>query len=570
MKAKRFFVILLTLFMILAMVPSQAFAANNVLIRTGMRPPEGGNTTDSMYYSYGSVVSLLATPKPGYYFEYWFDYQDGIDFVTTDNPYVFRAETNRTIVASFRKYGEYTISSPELATSPGDHEDGILSVTPIKSSYAPGDVVTLTATPGEGYRFAGFAWGVDTGGGSADVTYEWIEGNTFTIPESDVWIRAVFYKIEPHTLTLVTSEHVTAYLTPQQETYLEGDEVTLTVVADEGYFCQIIDIPPCEKIGDGVYKFQMINADHTIIVNAKKEVSYHVSLVKTGEGTIEASQDDTTHIVTVTAEAGEGYQFAGWYNYNDSSNPVLLSEENPYSFLPDGELLVLAFFMPPLYTVNVATNIQNGTLEVSPSRSFYFADETITLIGHPDDGYAVDAYYYAPVSDLTNLTELTGNSFQMPEESVAVTVVFERVYAIGVTASSADGGTVSGGGNYKELDAATVTATPNDGYRFVNWTEGGNEVSTDAEYTFLVTGACNFVANFVAEHTIAITSDPSNGGSTTGSGTYDEGDSVTVTASPAVGFHFTGWTENGNVVSADTSYTFTVTGDRTLVVSTTT
>ena len=45
-------------------------------------------------------------------------------------------------------------------------------------------------------------------------------------------------------------------------------------------------------------------------------------------------------------------------------------------------------------------------------------------------------------------------------------------------------------------EEATVTATPNAGYRFVNWTEDGLEVSTDPAYTFLVVAPRALVANF--------------------------------------------------------------------------
>ena len=42
-----------------------------------------------------------------------------------------------------------------------------------------------------------------------------------------------------------------------------------------------------------------------------------------------------------------------------------------------------------------------------------------------------------------------------------------------------------------------MTATANDGYTFANWTENGNVVSTEANYSFIVNGNRNLVANFV-------------------------------------------------------------------------
>lgn len=54
----------------------------------------------------------------------------------------------------------------------------------------------------------------------------------------------------------------------------------------------------------------------------------------------------------------------------------------------------------------------------------------------------------------------------------------------------------------------------------------------------------------------AVSAVPSTGGSTTGSGIYSEGASVTVKAVPDSGYKFANWKENGAVVSTDASYTF--------------
>ena len=67
-----------------------------------------------------------------------------------------------------------------------------------------------------------------------------------------------------------------------------------------------------------------------------------------------------------------------------------------------------------------------------------------------------------------------------------------------VTANSPEGGSVSGGGTYLEGTNCTVSATANEGYIFVNWTEDGEEVSTEATYSFTVTGNRTLIANFAA------------------------------------------------------------------------
>ena len=64
---------------------------------------------------------------------------------------------------------------------------------------------------------------------------------------------------------------------------------------------------------------------------------------------------------------------------------------------------------------------------------------------------------------------------------------------------------------------------------------------------------------------ITVTANPSQGGTVTGGGTYNSGQSCTVSATANTGYTFTNWTENGNVVSTNASYTFNVEGNRSLV-----
>ena len=121
---------------------------------------------------------------------------------------------------------------------------------------------------------------------------------------------------------------------------------------------------------------------------------------------------------------------------------------------------------------------------------------------------------------------------------------------------------------YTYGQTCVATATPSNGYHFVNWTENGTAVSSNATYSFTVTADRNLVANFSQQtqnYTISVSANPANGGTVTGGGTFAQGQSCTVVASPNANYTFTNWTENGNVVSTNASYTFTVTSNRTLV-----
>lgn len=77
-----------------------------------------------------------------------------------------------------------------------------------------------------------------------------------------------------------------------------------------------------------------------------------------------------------------------------------------------------------------------------------------------------------------------------------VTFTTGLVYTITATSNPEEGGEISGMGTYQEGTECTLTATPNEGYTFTNWTENGSVVSMNASYTFTVNGNRTLVANF--------------------------------------------------------------------------
>ena len=90
------------------------------------------------------------------------------------------------------------------------------------------------------------------------------------------------------------------------------------------------------------------------------------------------------------------------------------------------------------------------------------------------------------------------------------------------------GTTVNSGSEVEENTSLTFTATPNDGYEFVNWTDASNKaVSTNATYTTTVSAEISLTANFKAKTTV----DPTESGviyDFTGSiGTTTDGTSCT-------------------------------------------
>lgn len=128
------------------------------------------------------------------------------------------------------------------------------------------------------------------------------------------------------------------------------------------------------------------------------------------------------------------------------------------------------------------------------------------------------------------------------------------------------GGTITGGGAYWIGETCTLYATANEGYTFVDWTENGQQVSTESTLSIFVMESHDLQANFsVNSYEVAVEAQPEEGGTVAGSGIYDYGTTVTVSASPNEHYEFVNWTENGVMVSNSAEYTFTLNGDRHLV-----
>lgn len=139
-------------------------------------------------------------------------------------------------------------------------------------------------------------------------------------------------------------------------------------------------------------------------------------------------------------------------------------------------------------------------------------------------------------------------------------------FEITVSAQPEEGGRVTGGGIYALGDICTLEADPNIGYVFVHWSREGEIVSSTPSYSFVVDEDGSYQALFDrVTYVIDAKADPEDGGEVVGSGTYDYGALVTLRATAAEGFIFLNWTEGGEVVSEDETFTFTALNDRQFV-----
>lgn len=113
------------------------------------------------------------------------------------------------------------------------------------------------------------------------------------------------------------------------------------------------------------------------------------------------------------------------------------------------------------------------------------------------------------------------------------------------TITAGTGGTVTGTAKYSQGDTVTITATPDLGYTFANWTvlSGGvtlaNANSASTSFT-MPNNAVSVQANFTRKPYL-VTINPTSAGTITGNTYYNAGDTVTVKAVPNNGYVFSKW-----------------------------
>lgn len=119
---------------------------------------------------------------------------------------------------------------------------------------------------------------------------------------------------------------------------------------------------------------------------------------------------------------------------------------------------------------------------------------------------------------------------------------------------------------YNNGDTCSVSANPGSHYTFDGWFENDSIVSSDNPYSFTVSGDRTLEGKFTADsYTITTNASPVSGGSISGGGTYDYGDTCTVEATPNQDYRFATWIDgDGNFLSNDNPFSFPVSGDLTV------
>ena len=282
--------------------------------------------------------------------------------------------------------------------------------------------VTFTAKPNPGYKLVGNVTVTDKTGGDVPIR----NGNTFTMPKSDVTINA---KFEAETYN-ITYNNSTGGSVSGNSTAKTGEKVSLNVNPREGYKLKTLVVTDGKGNNVPVNKNQFTMPAGKVSVSAEfekiEEKTYNVytQTPKGGTLTVDKASAKANETITVTAEANEDYELNG-ITYRDTAGDEHTVTGNSFT-MPASDVTVSATFVKkedPNPDYNVKVNpAENGQVNVTPSSAK--AGDKVIITSSPSVGFELDTLTVTDGSGKP--VQVSNNSFTMPAEDVTVSATFKK------------------------------------------------------------------------------------------------------------------------------------------------
>ena len=405
-----------------------------------------------------------------------------------------------------------------------DSEDKTEGNVKIEGEQEIGSTVIVTPNPSPGYEFV-----------------RWSDGNTdnprtITI-EDGLDIRAVY---EPIVYNITVSANNNTYGTAYGNgNYEYGTTAFITATANPGYkFVAWNDGNTALWRSINVKQDSAFIAEFAIDDNSVSENdgSYTIQSLNVSKGTVSIDgESGIGKTVTITAVPAEGYKFSRWNDGNTENPRVVTIEEN---------MNLRAIFESEIFTIVVSSN-NDAYGNVSGSGDYEYGELAI-LIASPISGYKFSKWNDGNTESIRTLKVKSDYSFvaEFAEDESAVTPPTPTgSYTIG--AADPDGGSVSVDGEAGIGKTVTLTATPKDGYRFKQWSDG----NTENPRTVTITDGMNLKAEFeILVFTINVVPNNVSYGSASGSGEYEYGSTAFIMASANNGYKFVKWNDGNTAV----------------------
>ena len=478
------------------------FDYNQYTVTLGVDEAIHGNVSGAGSYNYLSSRTVEASANYGYHFTAW---SDG----DISNPRTFTLTQDTAFTALFAK-NEYVLSVVTANNTMGSVAGGDTA------EYL--DTLTLTATANYGYHFT-----------------QWSDGNMDNPRMVTVTRDSVFtaqFDFNQYSVTLGVNESIHGSVSGAGSyNYLSSR--TIEATANYGYhFTAWSD-------GDlsNPRTFTLTQDTAFTALFAKNEYVLSVVTANNTMGSV-AGGDTAEYLdtLTLTATANYGYHFTQWSDGNmDNPRMVTVTRDSVFTAQFD--------FNQYSVTLSVDEAIHGS---VSGAGSYnYLSSRTIAATANY--GYHFTAWSDGDLSNPRNFT-LT--------QDTAFTALFAKnEYVLSVETANSTMGSVAGGDTAEYLDTLILTAIANYGYHFTQWNDG----NMDNPRTVVVTRDSTFTAMFAENpYEVIVTSNDTVMG-TVGKmpATHVYLDTVTLTATPNYGYHFTAWSDG----VTDNPRTFILTQD---------
>ncbi len=491
-------------------------------------PAIAGSVSGSGTYIEGTTATLTATPNEGYFFVNWTE--NGTEVCTTP-VYSFVVDGNRDLVANF-------ILAPVFYSVTADVEPAGTGTVSGTGTYIEGTTATLTATPNDGYYF--LQWLNENGDiVSSESTYSFIVTR-------DINLTAVFAVIPPEINIMSIGDYVgyidtevTVAVSLENESDVAGFQFDLTLPSSVTY------------VAGSLAKSSRLFPQHILIGqivsgNILRVLCYSMP----GTNISGDSGEIVTFRLNLVGEDG---------TYVLPLSNAVLSNTNGTAFNPiivNGSMTILEQGQTTYEVTVTADPAEGGTVTGAGS---YPENTEVTITATPNTGY--DFEYWSESGQTISANPIY--TFVIVEDMDFVAHFALQTFNVTLTANPVAGGTLTGAGTYNYGETATLTATPAQHYNFVNWTDAqtGQVYGTSTTLTLLITHDYDIVANFQLK-SYTVTASSSYGGTISGAGTYVYGTTVTMTATPYLHYNFVNWTENGQLVSENASFSFVITSNR--------